>query len=106
MLVLIRFLPYIAIAVVALVIFYSGYRKGVNVTTMSYETRIMEERVRLTTANETALKEAATREVQLATELRARDETIKTLAEEAAKDPHAHRPSLSAGSVRRIDRIN
>ena len=105
-LVLRKLAPYIAIVVVALAIFYTGYTKGVSNTKAVYEERIMEERVRLMTANETALAEAAATQVDLARKLRERDAIIKDLATEAAIDVHAHRPALSSASVQRIDRIN
>ncbi len=106
MLVIKKFLPYIAIVVVAAVLFYAGYNKGVSVTTAAYQERIMEERVRLMAANETALTEAAAREVDLARKLSERDGIIQDMAAEATADVHAHRPALSASSVRRINRIN
>ena len=99
-------MPYIAIVMVALAIFYSGYRKGVEKTRAAYETRIMEERVRLMAANETALIEAAAREVALARQLSEQDAIIQDMAIEAASDVHAARPALSADSVRRINRID
>ena len=106
MLVLRKFLPYILIVVVAVGIYFYGYSKGVSVTEAAYQEVIMAERVRLMTANETALAEARSREVDLARGLNERDATIRQLAEEASTDTHAARPALSAGSVRRIDRIN
>lgn len=106
MLVLRKLLPYLAIVAVALVIYYSGYRSGVDNTTTKYETRIVEERARLVEANIEALRLAAETERSLLDRLNERDAEIVVLHREAASDPDAQRRALSADSVRRINRTD
>jgi len=101
-----KLMPYIAIVVVALTIYISGYRSGVSNTTAKYETRIMEERARLVEANIESLRLAAETQRELTERLTERDAEIQVLHAEAASDPDAQRRAISADSVRRINRID
>ena len=106
LLVLRKLLPYLAVVVIALTIYYAGYRKGVDNTISLYEARIMEERTRIAAANIEALRLATETEQRLLERLSERDAKIKVLQAEASSDPDAHRRAISADSVRRINRIN
>lgn len=106
LLVLRKLLPYLAIVVIAATLYYSGYRSGVSNTTTKYENRIMEERARLVEANIEALRMAAEIEQQMQEKLNQRDAQIKVLHAEAASDPDAQRRAISAGGVRRINRVH
>lgn len=103
-------LPYIIlIATLVGAYFYirnDAYNDGVADTVLKYENAIQNERERLSAANEAALREARAKEAELSRLLRERDDTISQLEDEANLDPDANRPAISAGSVRRINRVH
>lgn len=104
-----RFLPYVIVIIVILGMGYwiysSGYRKGVDVTTLAYEQSIQEERERQLAANLAAQEAAREKEAELQRRLSERNDTIRDLMQEAFNDPNAGNTSLGVDSVRRIQRI-
>ena len=104
-----RLLPYILAIVVILGMGYwiynSGYRRGVDVTTLTYEQSIQEERERQLVANLAAQEAAKEKEAELQRRLSERNDTIRSLMQEAFDDPDSGNIAIGVDSVRRIGKI-
>lgn len=82
-----------------------AYKSGVRDTESKYRDLILKERERIEAANNAALEKAQEKIRELESSLRARNDQIKELLEQANSDPNANNPSLGIDSVRRINRI-
>lgn len=116
---LLNFNPWIILGFVGFVLFASAlsgglaYKYGVNSTTVKYEKQLAEIRIatrveeqRQETANRLAQEELARRLQQIHALNTSLDQLLLENSLEADKDPDAARSSISASSVRRLNKIN
>lgn len=106
---LIKFLPYILVALVIAFslwwVYDSGYDRGVKVTDQKYQTAIQEERHRQIEANSEALEEARLRQLEFERLLDERNAEIDGLLFEGSEDPNADHHAIGDDSVFRLNRI-